>query len=319
MTPLQITLLIIGIVLFILLSLLLPPFFIAKNVYKDQLVRTSKDKWGRTCSAPDNEEQVRMYKIGEEWASENMNYAIDVEVTSYDNLHLVGQYFDFGFDKACIIIQGRTESYLYSHYYAKPYKDIGYNVLVIDSRAHGLSEGKYNCVGLKEYNDILAWGNLLHTKFNMNHIILHGICIGAATAMYTITSENCPDYYKGIVVDGMYTTFYETFRTHMIAIKRPVFPFALYVMLYIKLYGGVNALTNGPIKSIKKLNKPLLMIHSKQDIFSLPPKAELLYSLCNSPKRIEWFEIGGHSHVRINNQEKYDQAIASFVKEFINE
>ena len=33
---------------------------IAKRVYEDQLVRTSEEKWGRTCSFPDDAEQVQM-------------------------------------------------------------------------------------------------------------------------------------------------------------------------------------------------------------------------------------------------------------------
>ena len=33
---------------------------IARNVYKTQLVRTSKEKWGRVCSAPENEEQLEL-------------------------------------------------------------------------------------------------------------------------------------------------------------------------------------------------------------------------------------------------------------------
>lgn len=318
MTDIQIiiTVIISAVILLLLGGFFIPPIFISKKVYFKELVRTDKEKWGRACSAPDNEEQVRMYNIGEEWANENMNYAKDVEIEN-DNLHLVGQYFDFGFDRAVIILQGRTESYLYSHYFAKPYKELGFNILVIDSRAHGLSDGIYNCVGLKEYSDVIKWSKLLVDNYGIKKILLHGICIGSATALYAITKSN-EDFYLGMIADGMFTTFYETFKTHMRALKRPVYPFARFVMWQMKKYAGVDAVHNGPIHSIDKLNVPLLMIHSKEDIFSLPKKAEILYAKCQAPKRLVWFDHGAHSHIRINNQDEYDNAIKSFVNDFID-
>ena len=44
---------------------------ISKKVYTTQLVRTEPEKWGRVCSAPENEEQLRMWETGIKWAEEN--------------------------------------------------------------------------------------------------------------------------------------------------------------------------------------------------------------------------------------------------------
>ena len=318
MWPLIITIIVVFILFSIIFGIVGVPAIVAKKVYEAQLVRTSKDKWGKGCSAPDNEEQVRMFDEGEAWYAENEQYGIDVKVRS-EGLNLVGKYLDFGFKRAAIIIAGRTESYLYSYYFAKPYKEAGFNVLVIDNRAHGDSDGKYIGVGLLEYKDILEWGRLLHDTYNNEKIFIHGICIGSATAMYVLTSENCPDYYCGMTADGMYTTFYETFRTHLIDMKKPVWPFAKFVMRRLQKNIGVSPIKNGPIYSIPKLTKPLLMIHSKEDKFSLPEKAQELYDKCNAPKKLVWFDKGAHSHIRINNEEKYDQTIKDFIEEYINE
>ena len=137
--------------------------------------------------------------------------------------------------------------------------------------------------------------------------------------MYVLTSDNCPDYYLGMTADGMYTTFYETFRTHLIDMKKPVWPFAYFVMKRIQKNIGEDPIKNGPIYCIDKLKKPLLMIHSKEDKFSLPEKAVELYEKCNSTKKLVWFDKGAHSHIRINNEEQYDQTIKDFIKEYINE
>ena len=80
-----------------------------------------------------------------------------MSITSFDGLKLIAEYYDFGFDKTAIIMPGRRECLIYSYFYAFPYKDAGVNVLVIDQRAHGLSEGKYSTCGIFEAKDVIDW------------------------------------------------------------------------------------------------------------------------------------------------------------------
>ena len=44
---------------------------IAKNVYNEQLVRTSPDKWKRENSCPTDAEYSAMYREAEEWGEQN--------------------------------------------------------------------------------------------------------------------------------------------------------------------------------------------------------------------------------------------------------
>ena len=303
-----------GVILGIVLLVILPILIISIYVYNLTLVRTNKDKWKRECSAIDNKEQVEMYTRGLKWAKENSQYKHEVTITSFDKLKLVGEYFDFGNKKAVVIIQGRTESLLYSYYYAYPYKDEGYNVLVIDPRAHGLSEGKYTSVGFNESKDLLSWSTLLIEQYKIEEIIYHGVCIGGATALYAAIDKDSPKQIKGIITDGLFTTFYETYVNHMKDDHKPVFPFANLAFLYLKIHTGANAKKYGPINAIKKYQKPLLMIASKKDVFSLEEKTILLFNESISEKKyLKLFDKGAHSHVRINQEKEYDQEIISFL------
>lgn len=288
-------------------------FIIAAVVYRILLVRTSPDKWSRECSLADDEEQKRMYAEGNAWYEKYRGKISEVQIVS-DGFHLFGEYCDFGFDKAVIIIAGRTEGCRYSYYFAEPYRAAGYNVLVIDNRCHGLSDGKYISLGLKEYNDIIRWGELLHDRYNNEKIVIHGICIGSATALYTLTSEQCPSYFAGMVADGMYVDFRESIKNHMIEQRRKSINICLYLLtLYFRICTGKNMVTQGPIHCIDKLDKPILFIYSKKDLYSVPEKGQLLYDKCRSEKELEWFDYGAHSKVRINNTEKYDNAVISFL------
>lgn len=295
----------------ILILIFLPPFII----YRVLLVRTKKTKWGRECSWTTDKEQVDMFEIGEKWLENYRKNVSDVQIQS-DGFKLVGMYFDFGFDKAAIIIAGRSESCLYSCYFAEPYRKSGFNVLVIDNRCHGFSDGKYNNVGYKEYVDILAWGKFLHDEKNNKSVICHGICIGSATALYALVKPECPVYMIGLVADGMFTTFKESFYNHLVSQHKLKFPTTQIMMILISIHSGHNAFKEGPITCIQNLKKPILFLYSKQDEFSLPKNAEELYAKCMAPnKKLVWFEKGVHSHLRINAIEKYDNSICEWIKE----
>lgn len=292
-------------------------FIVAAVVYRILLVRTSPKKWSRECSIQDDEEQRQMYTVGNAWHDRYGDKVRDVSITS-DGFRLFGEYVDFGFEKAVIIIAGRTEGCKYSYYFAEPYRVAGYNVLVIDNRCHGLSEGKYVSLGLKEYRDILKWGEFLHNEFNNKTIVLHGICIGSATALYALTAKECPDYFGGMVADGMYVDFKESIKNHMIEQKRKNINTCLKLLvLYFKWITGKDMVSQGPIHCIGQLKKPILFIYSKEDIYSVPEKGQELYDTCQCKKELAWFDRGAHSRVRINNTEKYDNTVVGFLNKNI--
>lgn len=292
---------------------LLPTWIMSGVLYTVLLVRNKPEKWGRECSIPDDEEYRGMFDEGIAWGERYEAARRSVSVVS-DGLKLRGEYFDFGADKAVIIVPGRMESCLYSYYFAEPYRAAGYNVLTIDNRAHGLSEGKFCSLGAKEYRDLLAWGRLLHEECGVRKVVLHGVCIGAAASLYALIRPDCPDYMAGMVADGMFTTFYESFKNHMIEDHHPNFPFSLEVMGHIRLYGGANVVTDGPIYRIGSLKKPILFLQSKEDRFSLPEKAQLLYDKCTAPKTLRFFPKGAHSRIRVNDPAGYDRAITEFLE-----
>ena len=196
---------------------------IARRVYQQQLVRTSADKWGRVCSAPENEEQMEMWNMGNAWAGENHKYIKEVQIEN-EGLQLYGEYFDQGANRSVVILPGRCECLRYSYFYAKPYFDAGMNVLVIDTRAHGLSGGTHNTIGVAESRDLNAWIRYICAEFKQEEIYLHGICIGTSSAMLAMTAKDAPEQIKALVADGCFVSFRETFKRHMIADKRPLFP-----------------------------------------------------------------------------------------------
>ena len=295
--------------------LLIISYFVASYcVYTQTLRRSKQDKWGRELPSDVEPDAIKMYEIGNRWHLENLDKKKDVQVFS-GGLTLYGEYYDLGYDRAVMILSGRTESLIYGYYFAIPYAKNGCNVLVVDPRAHGLSEGEFNTVGFEESKDAVVWVNFLKTEMGVKSVIFHGICIGAAGGVLALTSENCPNIVDGIVTEGMYPNFFESLKNHLIEKKKPVFIMADLINGWMKKYTG-HSMKYGPIDVISSLKAPLLMLHSKEDLYSTPEYAQKLYGLAGSDrKELVWFEKGEHSMLRITDTELYDKSISKFLAE----
>ena len=317
MTPLQICAIVIGAIVLLIVIHLCITLIAATITFVTTLVRRNKQKWDRNLHFK-VEPQITMDGIGIEWMKENIQYKEDVHVVN-GKINLYGEYFDFGSDKCAMILSGRTESLRYGYYFAKPYAESGYNVLVMDPRAHGNSDGVFNTLGREESKDDLQWIKFLSEEKGIKQIVLHGICIGAAGGMYTITNPQCPDCVAGIVTEGMFANFYESMRNHLIEFHTLVFPVMQTINLLHRICTGYT-MRKGPLDIIDTLDKPILMLHSKEDPYSTPDFAQKLYDKCGSKnKEIVWFPKGGHSVLRFIDTEKYDSSIKAFLKRLNSE
>ena len=102
-------------------------------------------------------------------------------------------------------------------------------------------------------------------------------------------------------------------------LKKPTFPTLQLMRRKLRKISGKDIVNYSPYTEITKLEKPLLMLHSEKDIFSLPEQAKELFERCKTnDKQLIFFPKGAHSHVRINNTIKYDEEITKFIKKVLD-
>ena len=316
---------IIGVTLgFILLSGVFCIFLTAFIIFRKTLHRDPKQPRFREISSRKVKNSAlqpaiqHMIDEGIIWSKQYEGKIDDLHIVN-DQLNLYGQYIDLGFDKCAIIVQGRTESLLYSYYFANAYAKSGYNILVIDTRAHGLSDGKYITAGIQEHRDLVKWIKLVKEKYGMEHFVIHGICIGAAGAIYAheaLMKENNENsgLIKKLVLDGAFTSYYEIFRQHHLERKKPVFPFVHLIFFFVFMHTGARFFKFTPLKSMANIDIPTLFIFSKEDIYCTPEKTKELFDASPSKnKELRLFPKGKHSHVRINQPNEYDRVIEEFL------
>ena len=312
---LQTILLIVGIVLAagLLISVVMT-FIVAYIVYSKTLMRGKSGTWGREhCSEPGCVPLETMWERGLKWQAKNKTFIKELSIKSKDGLKLVGEWFDYGFDKTVIILPGRREVLIYSYYYANPYKEAGVNVLVIDQRAHGLSEGKYSTGGIKEAEDVSIWMKLLHDELGQKEVFLHGICVGTCCATIVATKYKT-DYLKAVILDSAFISYKEIYKNHYIEGGHKLFPVFYQIWMWFSFFTHCNINDSNPEKYMADFTLPVLYMWGTKDVYCLPEKSKILFAKCASKnKQIEWFDGAEHSRVRLFDEDRYDGLVKDFL------
>ena len=307
----------IAVAIFLAANCLIMLFLVPIVVFYNTTYRNPKKIRVRECTNKKDEQQMRMFNEGVQWASRFKDKTEELSIVSDDGLKLYGEYINFGYDKCVVILPGRTESLLYSYYFADVYAKNGYNVLAVDIRAHGLSDGKFQTGGIKESDDCVLWIKLINEKYGVNDFTIHGICIGGAGAIYTYVKLKSAgsDLVKRIVTDGVFQSYYEMYKMNFRMYKKPSFPSLQLCFFLIYAFTGTRPFKETPLKCMKDIDIPILFIWSEKDIFCLKPKCKELFEACVSERKELYFAPEGrHSHVRSTQEKEYDEAIAKFLQ-----
>ena len=132
----------------------------------------------------------------------------EVYITAHDGKKLFARYYHTK-NNAPVQIQFhgyKSNAYLDfcgGHYLARK---VEHNVLVVDQRSHGKSEGNTITFGVKERRDVLSWIEYVINHFGSDTpIILCGLSMGAATVLMS-ADLGLPENVKGIIADCPYSS-----------------------------------------------------------------------------------------------------------------
>ena len=195
------------------------------------------------------------------------------------------------------------------------YHDKGYNVLLIDQRAHGCSEGKYISLGILDYKDLKKW--LLYAIKRLGEgssIYLHGISTGAAAAIL-MADQVIPEEVKGIIADSAFTSPWEVVK-HELKTKYhlPTFPTLYITNELARKYAGYALDTMNMEEYVEQTRLPILFIHGSQDDFAPVSMSKRLYAKCQGEKMLLVIQGAGHGQGYYKAPGQYQQAVEAFLE-----
>ena len=196
---------------------------------------------------------------------------------------------------------------------ARTYYLNGYNVLLVDNRAHGQSEGKYVGFGVLDRLDLRNWVKYTVNRFGSNiKIFLHGISMGGATVL--MASSIMPKNVRGIIADCGFTSVDEIFEY---VLKRdyhlPRFPIIYLTNIMSKIRAGYGYKDVNTAAEIAKSDIPVLFIHGENDEFVPLWMTMKNYSYCKAYKELYIVKDSEHAESHYIDKKAYESRMLAFV------
>ena len=244
-----------------------------------------------------------------------------VSITSDDGLLLEGALFEKENSKKLLIaFHGYTsegqKDYIVQ---AKYYLENGFNVMLVDQRAHGNSAGKYVGFGVLDSEDARHWIDYAINRFGEDvEILLYGSSMGGATTLMTL-DKDLPKQVKAAISDCAFTSAWNVFshvlKTQYHLSTHPLMDFANKMT---KKRAGYYLDQLDAREIVKNVDLPILFVHGDKDDF-VP--VSMVYELEKNhigPHKLLVVPGAMHYESFFKDSDKYTKAIEEFIFPFFS-
>ena len=232
--------------------------------------------------------------------------------------------------RTAILVHGYKDSHAGMLPLARMYAGMGFNVLLPDQHAHGLSDGSDIRMGWGDAQYVARWVSVADSMFagsvSRPRIVLHGVSMGAATVMNVAGGKLSPAV-KCVVEDCGYTSVWDEFARQLAdQFGLPAFPVLYAASALCKLRYGWSFGEASSVAALAGKEVPMLYIHGASDTY-VP--SEMVFPLFNanpvsrSPDgRSLWFNdiwvTPGSAHASSFHDypTRYSRRVACFVRRY---
>ncbi|NES80464.1 MAG: alpha/beta fold hydrolase [Moorea sp. SIO2B7] len=180
---------------------------------------------------------------------------------------------------------------------------LGFNVLLIDYRGYGLSQGKFPTEAQVYHDAQMAWDYLIQRRgIKPQDIFVYGHSLGGAIAI-NLAVKN-PEM-AGLIVEGSFTSISDMVD------HREVYALFPGNFLLHQQFDSIN--------KIKSLQMPLLLIHGKDDDTVPARMSEVLFNAATVPKKLLIVPNAGHNDVASVGDEEYFVTVRDFCQSVVEE
>lgn len=278
--------------------------------YRRRVIMLEKDNIKNTHYFPFASQLKRDILYAKEIPCEN------VTIKAKDGVLLFARYYNRASNKTIIFVHGYQSNAFNNFSTAMiDFLNWGYNVLLIDQRAHGDSGGRFTTLGCKEKEDLQLWIDYIDRKIEITDIIVYGISMGATTVGYT--AENIKtNKVKGLIMEAGFPCFYDELISSLgrVFMKQAALN---YVYLMAKIILGIN-IKQSCESSLKNNKIPVLFLHGDDDKEVPLEFTERSYFACAGMKEIITVKGAGHTLCYIVGGRSLQKKINSFIDKCVD-
>lgn len=277
----------------------------------------TKKKWFRLSHMKINHPRDKFekeYEEGKAWCrKQNMQ---DCYIKSMDGLLLHGLYLPAEDAKRFVLLSHGYKGSGFGDFahIARFLHENKCNLLFIDQRCCGESEGNYITFGAKEQMDVQRWAYYI-AKRNKNKlpVYLYGESMGAA-AVLMASGRKLPQEVRGIIADCGFQSMRGQLQDmaanwfHLNWIELLLFR----EDLFCGLLGGFRMKEADTTKAMRTNKRPVLFFHGLKDTYVDPKNSRYNYSLCRAPKELVLIPEARHLCSAYAEPELYRQKLLDF-------
>ena len=237
-------------------------------------------------------------------------------IRSYDGLKLSARYFEGDDDKPlCICFHGYRGSAV------RDFAGIGlhlihegYNVLIVDERAHWRSQGHTICFGIKERFDAVSWVKFANQRFGKDKsIFLFGISMGGGTVLMA-SGQRLPRNVKGIVADCPFNSPKDIIKHVCRKIK--LNPDLLWPIIWLAglIYGRLRVNATTAADEVKRSKIPIVILHGEADDFVPMSMSKEVQKANPSMIEMHTFPHADHGMSYFEDEERYIGIVEGFIE-----
>lgn len=307
------------IIILIIIAILVIAFFLATGLY---IFRSTV-----TRELHDIEKSYNRYVENNLFDEALYNSASkeDITLKSFDGLNLTSTLImnENPTNKFIVLVHGVSICYVGSLKYFDIFYRNGFNVLIVNQRRHGKSEGKYSTYGFYEKYDVNMWIEYLKSRFGNDIILgLHGESMGAGTVMETIPLN---DSIKFVIEDCGYSNFHELIGfqiTHEYKnrlVRKILRPSLIFANFFMKTKAKFSMKKIVPIDIVASTSLPMMFVHGKEDYFVPWYMAVDLYKAkTKGYKELYLVEGAKHAEALEVNKILYEKKIMTFIEKALS-
>lgn len=226
---------------------------------------------------------------------------------------------DSAHGRTAVLVHGYKDCAVKFLYLGRMYhRDLGYNVVMPDLHAHGLSEGDAIGMGWNDRLDVKRWTEMAAQTFvdstHAPNIVVHGVSMGAATTM-CLSGEELPAYVTHFVEDCGYTSAWDEFAVQLKEqFSLPAFPLMYSTSLLCRVVNGWSFGEASPMKQVSCCRRPMLFIHGDADTFVPFYMMKQLYDAKTHGYKEQWVTRGAqHACSYSDYPKEYTERVRQFL------
>ena len=244
----------------------------------------------------------------------------DLYIESYDGLKLHAGYFPAENAERIVLLSHGYKGSCFGSiaYIAHFLHDNNCDLLFIDQRGCGKSEGTHVTFGVKEQYDVLKWLKLISRK-NVKKlpIYLYGQSMGATTILLA-SGHKLPHEVAGLIADCGFHSMKKQMKD--IASKWFHLKWNRFILFridfYCRLLAGFRMKDSDTTEALQKNSRPILFFHGEADTYVFPDNTLINYRLCRAQKEMVMIPSAKHLCSSYAEPEIYQNRVIRFFKKY---